>query len=84
MHARFGTTVMKCILKKLENIQLEAARIVTGLPIFTKKEFIYRELGWQTLENRRNNRKLSLLFNIRNGKSPEYLQNILPPTIEYF
>jgi len=44
--------------KTLENIQLEAARIVTGLPVFTKKVFRYRELGCETLENRRNNRKL--------------------------
>jgi len=34
--------------KKLENIQLEVACIVTGLPICTKNEFVYRELGCQS------------------------------------
>jgi len=34
-----------------------------------------------TLKLRRENRKLSLFFNIRNGKTPEYLQNLLPPTV---
>ena len=31
--------------QKLEQLQLEAARIVTGLPIFTKTEILYRETG---------------------------------------
>jgi len=41
-------------INKLENIQLEAlaARIITGLPIFTKQEFILRERGWNTLNDR--------------------------------
>jgi hypothetical protein len=29
--------------QNLEQLQLEAARIVTGLPIFTKAEILYRE-----------------------------------------
>lgn len=38
---------------KLEQLQLEAARKVTSLPIFTKKELIYSEIGWEPLANRR-------------------------------
>ena len=34
---------------KLEKLQLDAARIVTGLPIFTKSEYLYAETGWETL-----------------------------------
>ena len=30
---------------KLERIQLEAARIITGLPFFTNGEYLYRETG---------------------------------------
>jgi hypothetical protein len=30
---------------KLERLQLEAARIITGLPIFTNTEYLYRETG---------------------------------------
>ena len=33
---------------KLEKLQLDAARIVTGLPIFTKSEYLYAETGWET------------------------------------
>ena len=34
-----------------ENLQLDAARIVTGLPIFTKKDKLYSETGWTTLSS---------------------------------
>ena len=47
---------------KLEKIQLDAARIVTGLPIFTKSEYLYAETGWETLSERRYRRKLQLFF----------------------
>jgi hypothetical protein len=43
---------------KLEKLQLDAARIVTGLPIFTKSEYLYAETGWETLSEQRYRRKL--------------------------
>ena len=39
-------------IEKLEKVQLSAARIVIGLPIFTSRESLYTETGWQTLQNR--------------------------------
>jgi hypothetical protein len=41
----YGITVGLGIHKKLEQLQLEAARIVTGLPIFIKTEILYIETG---------------------------------------
>jgi hypothetical protein len=35
----------------MEQLQMEAARIVTGLPIFTKTEILYRETGWELLSD---------------------------------
>jgi hypothetical protein len=35
-----------CYSTKLEKVQLDAARIVTGLPIFTKTDELYPETGW--------------------------------------
>ena len=29
---------------------MEADRIITGLPIFTNTEYLYRETGWERLE----------------------------------
>jgi hypothetical protein len=34
---------------KLEKFQLDAARIVTGLPIFTKSEYLYAETAMSSL-----------------------------------
>ena len=40
-----------CYSTKLEKLQLDAARIVTGLPIFTKTDKLYSETGWTTLSS---------------------------------
>jgi hypothetical protein len=38
---------------RLEKVQLEAARIVTGLPSFASIHSIYIETGWEKLKTRR-------------------------------
>lgn len=63
---------------KLEKLQLEAARIVTGLPIYTNKQHLYFETGWEKLVNRRKTRKLSLLYKLHNNIAPDYLLNLMP------
>ncbi|KAK3090482.1 hypothetical protein FSP39_012209 [Pinctada imbricata] len=45
---------------RLEKFQLEAGRIVTGLPSYSSRAAIYFETGWETLKQRRQNRKLTL------------------------
>jgi hypothetical protein len=50
------------MLEKLEKIQLEAARIVTGLTKFASKDSLYFETGWETLVNRRETRKLTTFY----------------------
>jgi hypothetical protein len=44
----------------LEKLQIEAGRIVTGLPLFASRQFIYSETGWELLSDRRRVRRLSL------------------------
>ena len=46
----------------LECLQLEAARIVTGLPIYSSAESLYFETGWSKLEDRRKSRKPDLFL----------------------
>ena len=58
---------------KLEKLQAEAARIVTGLPTFTKLEYVYNETGWETLSNRRKVRRIQMFYNIQHNNTPEYL-----------
>jgi hypothetical protein len=67
---------------KLDQLQLEAARIVTGLPIFASSILIYKELGCESLAERRKRRKLQMFYNIHNHKAPKYLCDLIPPTIQ--
>jgi hypothetical protein len=55
--------------KRKHQIILEAARIVTGLPIFASSILIYKELGWESLTERRKRRKLQMFYNIQNSSS---------------
>jgi hypothetical protein len=55
-----GMTVVFVIPKKLECLQLEAARIVTGLPIYSSAESLYFETGWSKLEGRKERLGTSL------------------------
>ena len=65
----------------LEKLQLEAGRIVTGLPLFASRDSIYYETGWELLSERRRLRRLSLFFNIHKNSAPEYLSDLMPPSV---
>ena len=67
---------------KLDQLQLEAARIVTGLPIFASSILIYKELSWESLTERRKRRKLQMFYNIQNNNAPMYLCDLIPPSIQ--
>ena len=66
---------------RLEKVQLEAARIVMGLPSFASIYSIYIETGWEKLKIRREVRKLVLFNKIVNGQIPDYLTELVPPTV---
>ena len=63
---------------RLEQIQMNAARIVTGLPVFASLNSLYFETGWETLADRRRVRKLTLMYKIVNNDVPSYLLDLLP------
>ena len=65
--------------EKLETVHLEAARVVTGLPIFASRDSLYFETGWETLKERRSRRKLSVFFKIFNNTVPDFLTSIITP-----
>jgi hypothetical protein len=54
----------------LDQLQLEAAIIGSGLPIFASSILIYKELGWESLVERRQRRKLQMFYNIQNNNPP--------------
>ena len=61
----------------LESIQLDAARIITGLRRGTSHAILYHELGWIPLCERRKNSKLIHFFKILNHETPTYINNIV-------
>jgi hypothetical protein len=63
-------------------LQLEAARIVTGLTLFASSILIYKELGWESLAERRKRSKLQMFYNMQNNNAPMYLCDLIPPSIQ--
>ena len=72
-----GLSTYDC--NKLEKVQLEAARIVTGLPLYASRESLYAETGWEPLFERRKRRKLNLFYKIHNNLVPGFLSDIVSP-----
>ncbi|KAK3082416.1 hypothetical protein FSP39_020964 [Pinctada imbricata] len=67
---------------KLEKIHHQAARIVTGLPLYTSIDSLYLETGWMSLKERREYKKLNLFYKIHNRMAPDYILDILPHQIQ--
>ena len=60
----------------VENIQLEAARIVTGGTKLCSIQRLYDETKWETLQ------KLCQLYKMINGLTPAYLQQLIPERVQ--
>ena len=58
---------------KVENVQYRACIAITGAIQGTSRERLYRELGLESLTDRRWIRKLVFLYKIVTGFSPQYL-----------
>ena len=63
--------------RDVESIQYEAARVVTGAWKSTSIEKLYKNLGWESLSDRRTLRKLCLLFETMENNFPLYLVNLI-------
>ena len=61
----------------LESVQLEAARIITGLRKGTSRVKLYNELGWDTLQSRRHKSKLIFFHKALNGDLPSYISDLV-------
>ena len=66
------------LMNRLESMQYNAALAITGAWRGTSREKIYKELGWESLSDRRWYRRLVLFFKIVNGLVPDYLFSLLP------
>ena len=63
----------------LEDVQVTAARIITGIRINSSRTILYNELGWDALSVRRKVHKLILFYKIVYGLAPPYLLDLLKP-----
>ena len=66
----------------LERIQKRAGKTVFGAIKGTAYGTILSELGWESLQARRERRKLILFADIVHGNAPSYLQQDLPPSVQ--
>ena len=66
---------------QLDKVQNEAARIVTGCTKLVSIVDLYREAGWETLGQRRRKHKLIIFYKMIYGLAPNYLNNLIPPTV---
>ena len=67
--------------KQLESIHVEAGRIITGATKLCSIERLFKDLGWESLQSRRNKHKLIIFYKILNGITPDYLSELVPPMI---
>lgn len=65
----------------LNNVQLNAVRIVTGAKKGTKHKYLQDEIKWQSLSERRNNAKLQHMQKIVHNIAPSYLCELLPDKV---
>ena len=69
------------LVNKLESVQIEAARIITGGTRLTSITKLYDETHWETLAERRKQHKLVLFYKMANNNTPFYLSNLVPNTV---
>ena len=60
-----------------ESIQYQAALIVTNCWQSTSREKIYKELGWESLYDRRHYRRLVMYYKIKSNFTPDYLKTYI-------
>lgn len=68
-------------LIKLDKIQVDALRIVTGCTERSNIANLYKDCDWDSLEKRRENHILKMIYKIINDQAPLYLKEILPKKI---
>jgi hypothetical protein len=61
----------------IEKVQYEAARIVTGATKLVSIAKLMSEVGWESLESRRNQHKLVLFYKMTKYLAPPYLSEML-------
>ena len=67
--------------QELDKIQNRAARIATGTIKLVSLQSLYNEICWESLECRRNNHKLALLYKMVLNIIALYLSSLSPQSV---
>ena len=67
---------------QIELVQKRAGRIVSGAIKGTSTSVIYHELGWSSLESRREQHIVLFMHKVIHGNIPGYLQDVIPETVQ--
>ena len=67
------------MMDSLESIQYQAGLVVSNCWKGTNKDKLYKELGWESLTQRRTFRRFSLYYKILNDETPSYLKDHINP-----
>lgn len=65
---------------RLEYIQVDALRCITGITISVTRKNLYTETGIQPLSKRRKIHRLIMFYKILNNLAPNYLKDLIPAT----
>ena len=68
--------------KTLDAIHIEAARTITGTTKLCSIDKLLSELGWETVQSRRDKHKLVIFYKIMNGLTPDFLRDLVPPLVQ--
>ena len=70
------------LLAKLDQIVVEAMRLITGATARTNIDNLYKETGWQLLSKIHEIHILKIMYKITNNRAPQNLSDILPLQIK--
>ena len=79
MHQWYGMDALNGTLKQLK--RYTPARLVTGLTRSVSLENLYKDCGWLTLSQRRQQHKLSFMYKGNVGLVPSYISDLIPPLV---
>ena len=65
----------------LDKMQNEAARIATGATKLVSLNALSKEICWESLEQRRQNHRLTLFYKIFYNNTPLYLSSLVPQSV---
>ena len=63
------------------SVHIEAARTIAGATKLCSIQKLFDDLGWESLQSRRNKHKLIIFYKIMHGLAPDYLRDVLPPLV---